>query len=521
MSIKGFPSKQKLPLGSGITNDYATVIPVDENRVALDTQRFAFRVGGDVARTAAASTGNIDGLTWVYDTATPAKVGDFIRFETGSNAYLEVPIVKKETNRFMLGAYLSTAPASGDTFYIMRSATQRLDSSGTQLATVAPSPISFVLDSVDTEVEQDTAVPANSIPLPVIQLNSDGTEFDSASHIGSLTETAPGTDTASSGLNGRLQRIAQRLTSLIALLPSSIGQKASAGSLSTVLSTEQEAILGALTESAPGTDTASSGLNGRLQRIAQRLTSLIALFPATLGQTTKGSSLSVSIASDDDLQAKIGIVTETAPGTDTASSGLNGRLQRIAQNITSLIALLPTSLGTKAAANSLATTWSTEDEALVGSLTETAPGTDTASSGLNGRLQRIAQRITSLIALLPTSLGSKTSANSFAVVVASDQAAVATKSPVNTSGSVANTSLTATTASTASVPANAVGFILQAKQDNTDSIRWCIGSTASTTAGLLLEPSRATGFVPCAANVSVCATASGTNAFEIQWILSS
>ena len=41
----------------------------------------------------------------------------------------------------------------------------------------------------------------------------------------------------------------------------------------------------------------------------------------------------------------------------------------------------------------------------VGSLTETAPTTDTASSGLNGRLQRIAQRLTSLIALLPTALG--------------------------------------------------------------------------------------------------------------------
>ncbi len=40
----------------------------------------------------------------------------------------------------------------------------------------------------------------------------------------------------------------------------------------------------------------------------------------------------------------------------------------------------------------------------IGGLTETAPATDTASSGLNGRLQRIAQRITSLIALLPASL---------------------------------------------------------------------------------------------------------------------
>lgn len=40
----------------------------------------------------------------------------------------------------------------------------------------------------------------------------------SSDQIGALTETAPASDTASSGLNGRLQRIAQRLTSLIALL---------------------------------------------------------------------------------------------------------------------------------------------------------------------------------------------------------------------------------------------------------------------------------------------------------------
>lgn len=60
----------------------------------------------------------------------------------------------------------------------------------------------------------------------------------------------------------------------------------------------------------------------------------------------------------------------------------------------------------------------------IGGLTETAPATDTASSGLNGRLQRIAQRLTSLIALLPGSLGQKTMAGSLAVTVASDQTAV-------------------------------------------------------------------------------------------------
>lgn len=48
------------------------------------------------------------------------------------------------------------------------------------------------------------------------------TEADFDTKTGSLTETAPTTDTESSGLNGRLQRVAQRLTSLIALLPAAL-----------------------------------------------------------------------------------------------------------------------------------------------------------------------------------------------------------------------------------------------------------------------------------------------------------
>ncbi|CAB4165308.1 hypothetical protein UFOVP833_46 [uncultured Caudovirales phage] len=68
------------------------------------------------------------------------------------------------------------------------------------------------------------------------------------------------------------------------------------------------------------------------------------------GAAAMAASWSVTIATDD---ARIGPVNETAPASDTASSGLNGRLQRLAQRITSLIALLPASLGSKAASASL------------------------------------------------------------------------------------------------------------------------------------------------------------------------
>jgi hypothetical protein len=197
--------------------------------------------------------------------------------------------------------------------------------------------------------------------------------------LGIITETAPATDTASSGLNGRLQRIAQRITSLFAFFGTtadakstatdttpitamqvwkqvsasvqslvgtgvavtnlnSSGSNADSASTSVAFSTEGKAILGSITETAPAGDTNSSGLNGRLQRIAQRITSLIALVPASLGQKAKATSFAVTLASDEDLLALQGAVTEAAPASDTASSGLNGRLQRIAQNITTLIA---------------------------------------------------------------------------------------------------------------------------------------------------------------------------------------
>jgi hypothetical protein len=62
----------------------------------------------------------------------------------------------------------------------------------------------------------------------------------------------------------------------------------------------------------------------------------------------------------------------------------------------------------------------TANGVLIGAVDETAPASDTASSGLNGRLQRVAQRLTSLIALLPASLGIKTAAASLSIVPASD-----------------------------------------------------------------------------------------------------
>lgn len=251
----------------------------------------------------------------------------------------------------------------------------------------------------------ETILSTDSLDRQVITVGpADGSDADS---IGALTETAPASDTASSGLNGRLQRVAQRITSLIALLPTALGTggglkvdgsgtalPVSAASLPLPTGASTEATLGnvlttsdfdtkagSLTETAPATDTASSGLNGRLQRIAQRVTSLIALVPAAL---TGGGNFKVALVES------------------TASQAVTGTFFQGTQPVSAASLPLPTGASTDITLAGVLTTSDFDTKA--GSLTETAPATDTASSGLNGRLQRIAQRITSFIALFPAAL---------------------------------------------------------------------------------------------------------------------
>jgi hypothetical protein len=106
-----------------------------------------------------------------------------------------------------------------------------------------------------------------------------------STQIGSLTETAPATDTASSGLNGRLQRIAQRITSLIALLPTSLGQKAKTASLAVTLASDQDAL--PITDNS-GSLTVDNAGTFAVQVDGNALTSLQLIDDpiATLGTTT-------------------------------------------------------------------------------------------------------------------------------------------------------------------------------------------------------------------------------------------
>lgn len=404
MSIKGFPAQKKLTAQltgftekqSQTTNEFVTAQPTSSDRVGLDSVQLGlFRIHPS-AKTA---TPNATHPKRIFTSAAHgAKQFDVIRFEdTATNANFECGVLSvPDANTIILSAETPLPILGTDTFFILRFTTPRYDSTGATIATLTQGPVIFVKNAVNTNVTQSDTTPTTSEPLPVVLLNPNGTEVIAATEatlaangvlLGPVTETAPATDTASSGLNGRLQRVAQRLSSLITQIPATLGQKTSAASLAVVIASDQSEV------------------------------------PVRAGTNLNTSALALE-ATQAVHSLLFGSNTETAPATDTGSSGLNGRLQRIAQRLTSLIAQIPATLGQKASAASLAVTLSSEQEAEIGAITETAPATDTASSGLNGRLQRIAQRLTSLIALLPASLGQKTSANSLAVVLASDQSSI-------------------------------------------------------------------------------------------------
>lgn len=338
----------------------------------------------------------------------------------------------------------------------------------------------------------------------VAQINLETTIRDD---IGSTSETAPVSDTATSGLNGRLQRLAQRFTTFMGLFPSSVGQKVSSDSLSVVLASDQPSFAvsisseveikndtgnpipvdgsavtqpvsaaalplpsGASTEATLAlikakTDNLDVALSTRTKPadaqhvIVDSSASIAVTGPLTDAQL-RAAAVPVSAAS---LPLPSGAATEATSATRAAAATQTDGTQRtkitdgttnaavkaastapLATDPALVVALSPNSLAltissevevkndtgnpipVSASSLPLPTGASTEakqdaEAVLVGSVTETAPATDTASSGLNGRLQRIAQRLTSLIALLPSSLGQKTKANSLAITIASDQ----------------------------------------------------------------------------------------------------
>lgn len=130
----------------------------------------------------------------------------------------------------------------------------------------------------------------------------------------------------------------------------------SVGTQRIVIATDQPTLTNPIPVSATALPLPTGASTSALQTTGNTSLASIDIKTPVLGQALAAASSPVVLTAAEeailsailtitDFDTKTGSLTETAPATDTASSGLNGRLQRVAQRLTSLIALLPTALG--------------------------------------------------------------------------------------------------------------------------------------------------------------------------------
>lgn len=117
-------------------------------------------------------------------------------------------------------------------------------------------------------------------------------------------------------------------------------------------------------------------------------------------------------------------------------------------------------------------------------------------------------------------LGQTTMSGSIPVVLPSDQSPIPVAPSAGTSGSaVQSTTVGNGAAVSFSAPANAISVTIEASSSNTQNLRCAIGTTATTTLGLRLEPGRSFDNMPVAATVTCIAEAGSNQEVDLQWVI--
>ncbi len=378
-------------------------------------------------------------------------------------------------------------------------------------------PIQFLLDGVVTTVSEDTGTPANSTPLPVIGLNPSGNPQDTnygvvgaetlrtAAQIGNATGPAD-FDAGATGAQTLRVEANQGAPGVGAwpVLAAQAGtwtvQPGNTPNTAPWLVTVATSLpAGAAIIGKVGIDQTTPGTTNGVQ--------VVAALPAganVIGHVITDTGSVVAVSNFPATQPVSGTVTANQGTPGTAANAWFAKITD-GTNTTAVKAASTAAIAT--------------DPSAVVALSPNSP-LPTGSNTIGALTANQSVNVAQINGVAPLMGAGNTGTGSQRVTIASDQVAIATKAPVNSNGNYVQGSLTTTAASANTAPANAVGFILESESGNANNIRWCIGATASTTNGVLMEPGRDTGYVPCAATVSICNTVSSTQAFNLQWVLS-
>lgn len=554
VSIKGYKSQQALQQKlAGYSEDqsvdklrYTTIQEMSGRRHALDVAIHGAYQITTVPKTIESGSN----IRTIKITSHGANKNDIIRLSDGTQfSALSVP----DANTIITSVELDVSPV-GDTCTIWRHITPSYNADGSLNVSVTPSPVAYNRKSggttIATTVLEDLDNPANSRSLPVtihsidgaginitagdlnVQLSDtganpdvtrigDGTNrlgitalneakvIDAALNAAITTEggAQPANVVVVGGHNGAgvarhfLVDASGRLAVNVntSALPTGASTSAlqttgntSLSSIDTKLTsqataanqTAQSTLFGAVTETAPATDTASSGLNGRLQRIAQRVTSLIALFPTALGQGTMATSMKVVLPSD---QSAIPVTMAAVP-----TGGATSALQTTGN----------TSLG--------------NIDTDIGATADAVATTDTGTFSLIALTKRVAQNITTMSAKLPTALGAQVAGSSISVVQASSSSfSVVDLVRVPTYGQ--SLVITQATAITLTAPLTARTMKVQADNTNSVNLRYKIAATPTASSGHQLEPGRSEDWTVAGDVVVIAESTASDQKIYVTW----
>jgi len=160
---KGWPTQEK---DSGFVGEFSTVEPVRQKQYGLSVlaHQYVNNVGSDIVE--AGST-----TTVINATGHAVKKGDVISFSSGNLNGQEVKVYSVEANRITVAEVLPEAPATSDTFDILRHKYPRVNSVGVPSISIAPLAIvDFIDTSVGPVIETSTdAIPASGgTPLTIV-----------------------------------------------------------------------------------------------------------------------------------------------------------------------------------------------------------------------------------------------------------------------------------------------------------------------------------------------------------------
>lgn len=170
-------SKKSLSIVKGYTVDqstaksrFQTIQPAGSDRVASDSCQRAL-YSSATGKIVSAATKRM-----IAATLHGASAGDVIKFTSGALSGMDFPVLSCPTSGIIIiESEFDTVPSASDTFDVFKWTFVQVSPTGSQLVTVAPSPIQIVKDGVATDVTLDTIAPHNHVPMPVCITDVTGT----------------------------------------------------------------------------------------------------------------------------------------------------------------------------------------------------------------------------------------------------------------------------------------------------------------------------------------------------------